>query len=120
MKKTVFLTIVSFVFAAAAYATAPTVDSKSVDTAPHTDVVESLAPAAEGGVYDTKALLCIEAAPDITAGAQEVRCWKCGDGSTDGCSGGDKHCYGERSDCQKKGCKITGSSSKCSSSKTQC
>ena len=120
MKKSVFLTILSFVSAAAAYATVPNIDSITLDGALQADMIESLAPAAEGGVYDTKALLCIEAASDITAGAQEVRCWKCGDGSKDGCSGGDKHCYGERSDCQKKGCKITGSSSKCSSSKTQC
>ena len=50
----------------------------------------------------------------------ETRCWKCGDKSTGSCSGGDKYCEGERSDCLKKGCKITGSTSQCSGSKTTC
>ena len=58
--------------------------------------------------------------PGQDAEQVETRCWKCGSGSSDGCSGGDKHCYGERSACQKKGCKITGSTSNCSSSKKTC
>lgn len=43
----------------------------------------------------------------------EVRCFHCGSGSKGQCSKGSK-CYGERSACTKKGCRISGSVSKCS------
>ena len=43
----------------------------------------------------------------------EVRCFSCGSGSKSPCGQG-TNCYGDRSDCQKKGCRISSSSSKCS------
>ena len=45
------------------------------------------------------------------------RCYKCSGSSKGGCA--DKFCYGERSDCSKKGCKITGSTSKCTGKKAK-
>ena len=121
MNKSILIGLFSVGLTAAAFATTPTTDSDSVDSAQQVkDTQVSSIPKTNGGVYDTKALMCIEAAPETEASASEVRCWKCGDGSSDGCSGGDKNCYGERSDCQKKGCKITGSTSTCSSSKKTC
>lgn len=120
MKRTALLTFMAFAFVTAAYATAPTHTVDSVDSVIPSNAAELQAPANLGGIYDNDALMCIDAAPDTEAGANETRCWKCGDGSKDACSGGDKHCYGERSDCLKKGCKITGSTSTCSSSKKTC
>ena len=58
--------------------------------------------------------------PSTDAEPVETRCWKCSKDSGGSCGGGDKHCYGERSACSKKGCKITGSTSECSSSKKTC
>jgi|GEM_PF-5849083 hypothetical protein len=43
----------------------------------------------------------------------EVRCFYCGSGSKGSCPKG-VYCYGERSDCVKKGCRVASSSSKCS------
>lgn len=84
---------------------------------------------AVGGAHPSAAdpNMCVDAQPaasflnpEQSPVPVETRCWKCGDRSTGACSGGDKHCYGERSDCRKKGCQITGSTSECSSSKTTC
>lgn len=121
MNKIILIGLFSVGLTAAAFATTPSNNSDSVDSAQQVkDIQVSSTPTTNGGVYDTEALMCMEAAPETEASANEVRCWKCGSGSSDGCSGGDKHCYGERSDCQKKGCKITGSTSTCSSSKKTC
>ena len=114
MKNTT-LALVIIAFAATAFAATPgtTGTTDTVVTAP----ADALAPAADGGVYDSTALQCMEAEPEMAAGPQETRCWKCGDNSKGACGGGDKYCYGERSDCSKKGCRITGSTSKCTGNK---
>jgi len=117
MKHTLLGALASFMVIAAAYATAPVATSNAIVNVPLTDIAEAVP---NGGLYDSDALICIDAASTIEAAANEVRCWKCGDSSKDGCSGGDKYCYGERSDCLKKGCRITGSKSSCGSSDTQC
>ena len=117
IKKTLLVTLATFAFAAAAYAASPGVVATPIDA----DAIT--APALEAppsGVYDIEAGVCIAAADDIENAQQEVRCWKCSADSKGSCGGGDMHCYGERSDCSKKGCKITGSTSKCSGSKKTC
>jgi len=117
MKNALLAMLASFVFAAAAIAAPSSVPTTAV--AP----TAAIADAPEAGVYDTEAGICIEAAyaaEDIDNAAQEVRCWKCRKDSKGSCGGGDMHCYGERSECSKKGCKITGSTSKCSGSKKTC
>ena len=119
IKNTLIIILASFTFGAAAYAVSP---NEVLETNNATVVAEAEAAleAPEMGFYDEEALVCVEAALDIENGAQEVRCWKCSGSSSGSCSGGDKHCYGERSDCTKKGCKITGSTSKCTGSKKTC
>lgn len=121
IKNTLVATLVTFAFAAAAFAASPQTTSDNVrSTAPAVDNVDVSVLAASGGIYDAEALVCVEAAPETDNMQQEVRCWKCSADSKGSCGGGDKHCYGERSDCSKKGCKITGSTSKCSGSKKTC
>ena len=121
LRDTILLMVASFAFAAAAFAGSP---NGVMDTHEATAVTlvgaEVTLEAPASGVYDAEAMVCIEAAPEVDNMQQEVRCWKCSGSSTGSCSGGDKHCYGERSDCTKKGCKITGSTSKCSGSKKTC
>jgi len=118
IKNTLMILFASFAFVAAAYAASPDTVVETQDTVVAEAAATLDAPAM--GVYDQEALVCMEAAPEIENGVQEVRCWKCSGSSSGACGGGDKFCYGERSDCTKKGCKITGSTSSCSSSKKQC
>ena len=54
--------------------------------------------------------------PDDAPIPVATRCWKCSSDSDGSCS--DKYCDGERADCLKKGCKITGSISQCGSKPT--
>ena len=117
LRNTILLMFASFAFVAAAFAATPNTEIQTVDV---TAVVDVALEAPDSGFYDTEVGLCIEAAPAIDSMQQEVRCWKCSGSSTGSCGGGDKHCYGERSDCTKKGCKITGSTSKCTGSKKTC
>jgi hypothetical protein len=118
IKNTIMILFASFAFVAAAYAASPDTVVETQDTVVAQAEANLEAPAL--GVYDEEALVCMDAVPEIENGVQEVRCWKCSGSSGGSCGGGDKHCYGERSDCTKKGCKITGSTSKCSSSKKTC
>ena len=114
IKNTMMVLFASFAFVAAAYAASP--DAVAEPQAQVVADVEATAVAAsdEGAVEST------HTATQVDNGVQEVRCWKCSGDSKGSCGGGDMHCYGERSDCTKKGCKITGSTSKCSSSKKTC
>ena len=118
IKNTILMLLASFAFVAVAYASGPDAQVEYPDSL--TVQVEALPEAPSMGVYDAEALVCMEAAEEVEAGVQEVRCWKCSSSSSGACGGGDKHCYGERSDCLKKGCKISGSTSQCSGSKKTC
>jgi hypothetical protein len=118
IKNTIMILFASFAFVAAAYAASPDTVVETQDTVVAQAETNLEAPAL--GVYDEEALVCMDAVPEIENGVQEVRCWKCSGSSSGSCGGGDKHCYGERSDCTKKGCKITGSTSKCTGSKKTC
>ena len=116
IRNTILIMFASFAFAAAAFAGSPNMVLETQDTAM---VAEFALEAPTSGVYSDEAMMCLEAAPEIDNMQQEVRCWKCSSNSKGSCSGGDKWCYGERSSCTKKGCRITGSTSKCGS-KTTC
>ena len=117
IKNTLIVTFASFAFVAAAYAASPDVVSDNVNQGETAEVVLEAPPS---GVYDTEARMCMDAPEEVENMQQEVRCWKCAADSKGSCGGGDMHCYGERRDCSKKGCKITGSTSKCSGSKKTC
>ena len=115
-KLSVTVSFLALAFALTAFASGPAADADSIraETSPSADLV---APAAPGGVYDTETQWCISASVEEAAAPQETRCWKCSDGSKGACAGGDKFCYGERSECSKKGCRISGSTSKCDGAK---
>lgn len=49
----------------------------------------------------------------FNAQAEGPKCFSCGSGSSGACKPGWR-CYGLRKACQKKGCKVTGYSSTCS------
>ena len=118
IKNTILMLVASFAFVAVAYASNTDAPTKTQNTV--TAQAEVALQAPDMGVYDEEALVCMDAPLDVENGVQEVRCWKCSSSSSGSCGGGDKHCYGERSDCIKKGCKISGSTSKCSGSKKTC
>ena len=103
----IILTLIAMAFTAIAFAATP-------------DTISEVNMCTIEATVEASNMSLVPTLPGEGAEEVETRCWKCGSGSKDGCSGGDKHCYGERSDCQKKGCKITGSTSQCSSSKKTC
>ena len=104
---TIIMTLIAMAFTAVAFA---------ADPAPNTEAPMCTMEAQ----VEVSNMSVMPAIPGQDAEEVETRCWKCGSGSSGGCDGGDKHCYGERSACQKKGCKITGSTGTCSSSKKTC
>ena len=116
MKNKLMMAILAVAFTATAFAATPSQSDARPQLAPEA-AAETILPSADGGVYDAAGLQCVASEQHLTAGPQETRCWKCGDGSKGSCSGGDKYCYGERSDCSRKGCRITGSTSQCTGSK---